>query len=864
MKRFNKKAQQLIEYLALFVSVIVVLIGFAGPQGPLKGGVERSMNKAFEQIYLEYYWRTGDWGPECEPCGDPILQTRKVYCERDDGYIDESKNECVGDPKPIEEQTCSVASEWCYQWRFIDNWDDDECSEPCQMPGGPKGVQTRSPICEHYTGVPVADESKCEEEDGPKPADESRFCNTQPCFEYDWTEPDWGPCEDTVGCVGTSSRIPICLCREYGSSDSWTDCGNQACIDAFNAEMFAEPKPAETESCFAGYSWQPVGWTSCPECGTNIVHEEIYGCVCSDDNSETADSTLCGAFTITPVTQPCPDLDPCQCLDPVTGLPELRFSATWCAGSTTGLDSRTTHGTTTYESYKDCPSWLDAQCHAQCPPENPYWYGGACKPPAYRWIPLGDFGECLLPTDCCKGIETRDVVCQIGPEGCTDDSLWKDTSDAECELAGLPKEDAAQQECQYAECYSWRTVGWSDCPPCGSGMNTPDLECVYCMDDLMYESEEIHPDAECEAVEPPLTKDEEVICELDPCLCDPDVPLSPATWCPDWDNGLDKVSENQPVTYLNHFDSCPDTTVVEDAAQCHALCPLNFLAGAEGCTEYNWDTTVGTWSECLPNPSADLPCCQGTRTLSDVECKKHLPGAPASDWVLASDAECEAAGLPPKSVVEVEECEHDDCYSWKIIGWDPPDCPECSTNGVTRTPMIECRDCNIPPNTVSGTNCEGPKPPDETCSIPACECRPLKETSASWCEYYLNGLDTATEHGTTTYVDDLGDCPSGFPAIFGTAAQCHAYCPEGMVAGTDGCEIVFEYEYRRPLPADLPACSVPCGPGTRYVQYECWERNTVTGDYEKVDKQKCEDAELTDPSGDEDCNEGPCLSLIHI
>ena len=49
-RRRLRKGQQIIEYLLLFAVVVIVLIFFLGPNGPLRGAVNRAINIALEQI----------------------------------------------------------------------------------------------------------------------------------------------------------------------------------------------------------------------------------------------------------------------------------------------------------------------------------------------------------------------------------------------------------------------------------------------------------------------------------------------------------------------------------------------------------------------------------------------------------------------------------------------------------------------------------------------------------------------------------------------------------------------------------------------------------------------------------------------
>lgn len=50
MSRDKKKAQQIVEYLLLFAVVVIVLLAFIGPTGPLRSAVNRVICTALEQI----------------------------------------------------------------------------------------------------------------------------------------------------------------------------------------------------------------------------------------------------------------------------------------------------------------------------------------------------------------------------------------------------------------------------------------------------------------------------------------------------------------------------------------------------------------------------------------------------------------------------------------------------------------------------------------------------------------------------------------------------------------------------------------------------------------------------------------------
>ena len=51
--KFRREAQQIIEYLLLFVAVVVVLIVFIGPFGPFRGAVNRVIDISLNQVERE-------------------------------------------------------------------------------------------------------------------------------------------------------------------------------------------------------------------------------------------------------------------------------------------------------------------------------------------------------------------------------------------------------------------------------------------------------------------------------------------------------------------------------------------------------------------------------------------------------------------------------------------------------------------------------------------------------------------------------------------------------------------------------------------------------------------------------------------
>ena len=51
MLKGQNKAQQIMEYLLVFVVVVVVLLAFIGPAGPFRGAVNRVIFMALNQIH---------------------------------------------------------------------------------------------------------------------------------------------------------------------------------------------------------------------------------------------------------------------------------------------------------------------------------------------------------------------------------------------------------------------------------------------------------------------------------------------------------------------------------------------------------------------------------------------------------------------------------------------------------------------------------------------------------------------------------------------------------------------------------------------------------------------------------------------
>ena len=54
-KIFNPQAQQLIEYLLLFAVMIIAIMAFIGPVGPMRGGVQQTIDKALNQLPIEVH-----------------------------------------------------------------------------------------------------------------------------------------------------------------------------------------------------------------------------------------------------------------------------------------------------------------------------------------------------------------------------------------------------------------------------------------------------------------------------------------------------------------------------------------------------------------------------------------------------------------------------------------------------------------------------------------------------------------------------------------------------------------------------------------------------------------------------------------
>ena len=112
-------------------------------------------------------WTADPW-LECNTtCGSGV-QTRTVFCERDDG-IALPDQDCAGEPRPPETQGCQDVSECNYEWTS-DAW------STCSVSGCTTGTQERAVFCERSDGTAVAD-SLCTM---PRPAT-SQTCGGNNC-----------------------------------------------------------------------------------------------------------------------------------------------------------------------------------------------------------------------------------------------------------------------------------------------------------------------------------------------------------------------------------------------------------------------------------------------------------------------------------------------------------------------------------------------------------------------------------------------------------------------------------------------------------------------------------------------------------
>ena len=423
--KFNKKAQQIIEYLLLVVAVVAGVLSISKPQGVMHIAVEKSLNRAVDTIYQSYTWRTGRATSACSKTCGIGTQTRSVWCEKDDGStVADAFCAAVSLP-PSGTVDCDAGS--CGAKWFAEPFGN--CNAACG-----DGSHTRVVQCRDSNGG-VVSPGLCT---GKKPA-LVEGCNLGDCFVWNVVE---GLCDATCG-IGSKPRTVTCQNRLTGDTVALSSCD-------------AGTKPSDTIPCdtssSCGYQWQQSGFGNCgAPCGPSTKTQTVT-CVRTNDNKTVPESN-CDTSKRPLDTAPC-NLPPCT---------HWELGA-WGAcnvncGSGTQTTSVTCHdfqGILVADNLCDISTKLSDTRDCPSQPICTYSWGN------------GDWSDCNVP--CGAGTQTRSVFCTRTNDNTSADVL-------ECRRADPKGEPKASQDCT-GDCYRWVKISESGCSnKCGFGKNTIKNEC---------------------------------------------------------------------------------------------------------------------------------------------------------------------------------------------------------------------------------------------------------------------------------------------------------------------------------------------------------------------------------------------------
>jgi hypothetical protein len=373
--KLTQKAQQLIEYMLLMAAVVAGVLGVAGPSGPMKGAVERSMNRAVETIYGEYFWDISNTTAcSVSPGCGPGTQTRTVKCKSGAGDIVED-GLCAGrGPKPLETVDCYIACGGNNWWQS----GFGACSQAC----GP-GTQIQTVECRDSGGNKISDASCA----GAKPP-LTQPCNN-PCYQWHSGTECIGPCSDPCG-NGSCARSVTCQSTQNGEVSDDSNC---------NALI----RPVATIQCphmsACGYQWIVQDWSNCSEtCGAGVKNRDVECRRLSDGAS--VDVSSCLPNGPAPANQQACNLGPCNHWEVV---------GTW--GTCTKPCNDGVPGTQTADIKcfdKNGVQIADTDCDDSGPRPSST---RNCNVGACTWG-MGAYGACSQAVNCgTDGIKTRDVWC---------------------------------------------------------------------------------------------------------------------------------------------------------------------------------------------------------------------------------------------------------------------------------------------------------------------------------------------------------------------------------------------------------------------------------------------------------------------
>ena len=438
--KFNQKAQQVIEYLLIMAAVVAGVLGIAGPTGPMRNAVEKSLNKAVETIYQGYTWRVGTPGTCSVPCGIGEA-TRSVFCQREDGVTvaDAYCESASGQTRvSLETVACNPANCGSYAWIGSGF---GACSALC---GG--GTQTQTVVCRDSGGATVAD-TFCASA-GPKPV--SQPCNTQPCFVWQSGGACITTCSEVCG-VGSCLQDVSCKDNVTGAKTADGNCPGTKPPTSFSCNT----------SLTCGFQWQVSTWSACDKaCGGGTKTRTVQ-CIKISDGTIATDSD-CAPVAKPTESSPCNTML-CHHWDAPGG-----WSACTVPCSTGGVPGTQTANIRCLD-YNNVPV-----SDTLCDPATKLSSTRNCTGQpvcGYSWGATG-WQPSPCPINCGTATQTQTVFCTRTNDG-------QDMALSFCRTYATTPEPLASQTCTSTiGCYSWVATSWGACSTtCGSGTQLKNYEC---------------------------------------------------------------------------------------------------------------------------------------------------------------------------------------------------------------------------------------------------------------------------------------------------------------------------------------------------------------------------------------------------
>ncbi|XP_072571069.1 A disintegrin and metalloproteinase with thrombospondin motifs 9 isoform X2 [Paramormyrops kingsleyae] len=412
-------------------------------------------------------WRFGSWTQCSATCGKGS-RMRYVSCRDNQGGVAE-ESACSHLPKPPAQEVCSVVA--CGQWKVLE-W--TLCSVTCGQ-----GKATRQVACVNFSDQAMHT-SECDPDDRPVTEQECSMphCPTRPdplpknrslppSDRSQWRTGPWGACSST--CAGGFQRRVV-VCQDENGSPAG-GCEEQT-------------RPEELRSCQSGPcpQWVYGSWGECTKpCGNGMKTRQV---VCQSLTGRRFHDLSCDILDKPPDREQC-NTEPCP------SNPHWNAGPWSSCSAACGKGYRYRKVTCVSRSGRPVP---EESCQKLPPPNRQRrCRGGRCP----KWK-TGSWGECS--SSCGRGVQTREVVCDIAEEGSAEHS--------ECPLSARPP---SSQTCQVAECpetYRWTEGDWTECSQsCGSGHRLREPLC------LNRNGEQVH-DALCAELTRPADTES---CNLQPC-----------------------------------------------------------------------------------------------------------------------------------------------------------------------------------------------------------------------------------------------------------------------------------------------------------------------------------------------------------